>query len=109
MPLCKQTFSPFNVARARAVQDELINVGCRETDLDQLVADQLGVHGTVQSQAGTDEERIVLAPPIPPGVARLMIFGGGRAGGGVLLVAYQPMEFLHCITCIRVLVYLYML
>jgi len=94
MRTCK-LFLPFNVARARAVQDELIDIGFRETDLAHLVTVHHDVLGTVQSQA-SDVERIVLASRIPPGVACLgsnrvagLILGGGR------LVGNQPMEGLH--------------
>ena len=61
---------PFNIARARAVQNELIHIGFRETDLGHILTVDHDVHGTVQSQASS-VERVVLAPHTPPGVAFL--------------------------------------
>ena len=99
MRLCKKTFLPFNVARARAVQDELIDGGRRETDLYHLVADHHNVLGAVQSHASL-VERVVLAAPTPPGAALLGSdqvieqIGTGDLGIVVRLIAVVSIKLL---------------
>lgn len=90
---------PFNIARARAVQDELIHIGFRESDLGHILTVDHDVHGTVQSHASF-VERIVLAAHTPPGVALLGSdqvieqIGTGDLGIVVRLIAVVSIKLL---------------